>query len=113
MHRKNTHTHKKFKFLIKNKIKWPHILEVNRPSTSNVLSAGLERMWENRALGVIFTQHGGDEGRRKEGVEQLSQERPIEISQEKMEMKPVLQREGRAHLITEGRQMPRRAWACG
>lgn len=70
-------------------------------------------MWEDRELEVLFTQHGGDEQKRKEGVEPLSQERPIGISQAKMEMQTVPQKEGRAHLIPEERKTPCIAWVCG
>ena len=39
---------------------------------SNVTSTGLERMWEDGELEILFTQHEGDEQKRKEGVELLS-----------------------------------------
>lgn len=57
-------------------------------------------MWEDGELGVLFSAW---RSKRKESVELLSQERPIEISQAKMEMQMVPQKEGRAHLIPEER----------
>lgn len=70
-------------------------------------------MWEDGELEALFTQHGSDEQKRKESVEPLSRERPIEISQAKTEVRRVPQREGRTHLTPEERKMPCRAWVCG
>lgn len=58
-------------------------------------------MWEDGELEVLFTQHGSDEQKKKENVELLSRERPIETSQAKTEVQRVPQRGGRAHLIPE------------